>query len=65
MACRDVISAPERSAASTTITPSDMPLMMRFRCGKVPASGDERGGCSLINAPLAATMSASLSCSGG
>ena len=52
MACRAVISAPERSAASTTITPSDMPLMMRFRWGKVPASGDERGGCSLIKAPV-------------
>ena len=39
IACRAVISAPLRSAASTTITPSDRPLMMRFRCGNVPASG--------------------------
>ena len=47
MACRAVISAPERSAASTTITPSDRPLMMRFRCGNVPPSGAMRGGDSL------------------
>ena len=60
-----VIRAPERSAASTTITPNDMPLMMRFRCGKVPANGADRGGCSLITAPCSATWSASLSCSGG
>ncbi len=25
--------------------------MMRFRCGNVPASGEECGGCSLISAP--------------
>jgi len=37
------MSAPLRSAASTTITPSDMPLMMRLRCGNVPAKGDECG----------------------
>ena len=35
MACRAVIKVPERSAASTTITRSDMPLMMRLRWGKV------------------------------
>ena len=44
MACRAVISAPLRSAASTTITPSDSPLISRFRCGNVPASGCARGG---------------------
>ena len=31
MACRAEISAPDRSAASTTMTPSDMPVMIRLR----------------------------------
>ena len=65
MACRAVISAPEFVEASTTSTPSDMPLMMRLRCGNAPASGGLRGGDSLITAPAATIFSASSACSGG
>ena len=54
-----VISAPLRSAASTTTTPSDMPLINRLRCGNMPESGWPSGGDSLTNAPWAATSSAS------
>ena len=54
-----------RVAASTTIAPNDKPLMMRFRCGKVPPFGTACGGASLIKAPLWATSAAKPSCSGG
>src|SRR3546814_11998458 len=36
LARRAVIRAPERSAASTTSTPSDSPAMIRLRAGKLP-----------------------------
>ena len=38
--------------ASATSTPSDIPLMMRFRCGKFFAKGAVPMGISVMIAPL-------------
>ncbi len=48
---RAVINAPERFAASTTNTPSDMPEMIRFRRGKFSGFGPVAIGSSLTTAP--------------
>ena len=50
---RAVISVPERRAASTMTTPSEMPEMIRLRRGKSWARGSKPGGCSVTSSPLA------------
>ena len=60
-----VISAPDRSAASTTTVPSASPEMMRFRGGKAPGCGSASGGASLTTAPWPMTSVARSACSGG
>ena len=51
-----VIKAPLRSPASTTIVPSDNPLIMRLRGGKFLASGGVSRAYSEIKAPCPATI---------
>ena len=53
-ASRAVIRLPERSAASTTTTPSDRPAMMRLRRGKWRACGAVPSGASVTTAPASA-----------
>ena len=53
-ASRAVIREPERSAASTTTTPSDRPAMIRLRRGKWRACGAVPGGSSATTAPRSA-----------
>ena len=65
IACRAEIIAPDRSDASTTITPRLSPVIMRFRCGKAPVRGSLRGALSLTSAPWPHTWLASCRCSGG
>ena len=50
-ASRAVIRLPERSAASTTTTPSASPAMMRLRRGKWRACGAVPSGASVTTAP--------------
>jgi len=64
-AIRAVISDPLFSPASTTITPSEIPLMMRFLDGKFGAFGGVANGNSVTTAPFAATSRARSSFSGG
>ena len=51
-----VISEPLARLASTTSTPSDRPLMMRLRRGKLPATGPASSGNSETTAPPCSTM---------
>src|SRR5713226_1030918 len=48
---RAVMRVPLYSAASTTSTPADMPLMMRFRIGKFCGAANVPMGNSEISAP--------------
>ena len=62
----EVLSDPERRAASTTTTPTDTPEISRLRRGKSRARGTWPSGISEIAAPFVPTMAASKSsCSGG
>jgi hypothetical protein len=47
---------PLYSAASTTSTPSDIPLMMRLRMGKFCGAGNVPSGNSDIKAPPVARI---------
>ena len=51
---RAVISEPERSAASTTTTPSEMPEIRRLRRGKSLPRGEKPGARSLMQQALLA-----------
>ena len=64
-AIRAVMSEPLYSPASTTTTPSEIPLMRRFREGKFGALGGVPKGYSVTRAPRAAISAASASFSGG
>ena len=57
MAFSAVISAPERSGASTTTAATLRPLRMRLRIGKRHPSGSVRGGYSDSSTPVAAISS--------
>ena len=64
-ASRAVMSEPERSAASTTTTPSDMPAMIRLRRGKSRARGSQPKAISETRAPPSVIWSARSACSAG
>src|SRR6267143_906671 len=53
---REVMRVPLYSAASTTSTPTDMPLMIRLRMGKFCGAGKVPTGNSEISAPPKATI---------
>ena len=56
---------PERSAASTTTTPSEIPEMRRFRRGNSLPRGEKRGARSLMRRPCSLIARCSSSFSGG
>ena len=60
-----VISAPERTGASTTSAARLSPLMMRLRTGKCPGRGSVPGGYSDSSTPVAAISSYNLRFSAG
>ena len=64
-AIRAVIKEPLFSPASTMTTPREIPLMSRFRDGKLGALGGVPNGNSVTRAPWIATAAASSLFSGG
>ena len=64
-AIRAVISVPDRRAASTISTPSEMPEMIRLRRGKSWARGVKPGGFSLSRQPRSPMARCRSACSGG
>src|SRR5215472_9903745 len=60
-----VMSAPLRSAASTTTTPRESPAITRLRAGKCPASGRVPGANWEMTAPCPSISRASRRFSGG